>query len=168
MGIRGILTVAASLVTLLAVAGVRVEGDQHTHGSRSTAARRVTPMKAHRGALPALPGLSVEPVRPMPVVQAAYEFAARHPEILQYVPCYCGCERDGHGGSHDCFIAARAADGRVVEWNTHGLGCAICIDVARDAQALFEAGRSPVEIRAAIDAAYARFPSSTPTPRPRR
>lgn len=123
------------------------------------------PMRAHEGPLPPLPRLSVEPLRPMETIRRAYEFAARHPEVLRFVPCYCGCEREGHGGNHDCFVSSRAADGRVVAWNTHGIGCAVCIDVARDAMTLFEGGASVPQIRDAIDRKYgARYPSATPTP----
>ena len=103
----------------------------------------------------------------MAVIAAVYEFAARHPEVLQYVPCYCGCERDGHNGNHDCFITSRAANGRVVEWDTHGIGCTICIDVARDAMTLFGEGATVPHIRTAIDRKYGtRYPSATPTPLP--
>jgi len=103
----------------------------------------------------------------MPLVREVYEFAARHPEVLQYVPCYCGCERVGHNGNHDCFVKSRAANGTVTEWDTHGIGCAICLDVGRDAMTLFNAGTPVSQIRAAIDRKYAaHFPSSTPTARP--
>src|SRR6478672_2814260 len=53
------------------------------------------------------------PARPPDVVRAAYLFAAEHPEILGYVPCYCGCERSGHRGNDDCFVATRDANGDV-------------------------------------------------------
>ena len=124
-------------------------------------------MKAHTGPLPPLPDLSIEPPRPMAVIERVYEFAARHPEVLQYVPCYCGCERDGHNGNHDCFVRSRASNGRVAEWDTHGIGCTICVDVARDAMTMHEAGATAAQIRTAIDGKYGgRYPSSTPTPRP--
>lgn len=126
------------------------------------------PAKPHTGPLPALPRVSFEPPRSAAVLQQVYEFAARHPEVLQYVPCYCGCERVGHTANHSCFVKSRAADGRVAEWDSHGMGCAVCIDVARDAMALFNTGAKPTAIRQAIDKKYASlFPSSTPTPRPR-
>ena len=37
-----------------------------------------------------------------------YVFAARHPEVLRYMPCYCGCERDSppHRSNYDCFVNA--------------------------------------------------------------
>ena len=128
----------------------------------------VVPMKPHTGPLPPL---QLEPylARPVAVVQSVYEFAARHPEVLQYVPCYCGCEGLGHKGNHECFVKQRAADGRVLQWEPHGSGCTICVDVARDAMLMFNSGASAAAIRTAIDAKYGtRFPSQTPTPPPAR
>ena len=37
-------------------------------------------------------------------VQEAYQFAAEHPEVLGYMPCYCRCEDVGHISTWDCFI----------------------------------------------------------------
>jgi len=37
-------------------------------------------------------------------VQEAYRFAAEHPEVLGYMPCYCRCEDVGHISTWDCFI----------------------------------------------------------------
>jgi Protein of unknown function with PCYCGC motif len=72
--------------------------------------------------LPPLPLNPEPPARPAAVVTAAYKFAAEHPEVLSYVPCYCGCERSfGHRGNDDCFVAARAANGDVTEWEPHGM-----------------------------------------------
>jgi hypothetical protein len=36
----------------------------------------------------------------------AYVFAAKHPEVLRYMPCYCGCEhpRSAHESNYDCFV----------------------------------------------------------------
>ena len=41
-----------------------------------------------------------------PEVLEAYVFAAKHPEVLQYMPCYCGCEhpRTAHESNYDCFV----------------------------------------------------------------
>jgi hypothetical protein len=60
--------------------------------------------------------------RPRDYVVAAYEFAALHPEVLKYVPCYCGCEQAGHQHNESCFVASRDADGRVTSWDAHGMG----------------------------------------------
>ena len=53
-----------------------------------------------------------EPVaRAAPEIQEAYIFAAKHPEILRYMPCYCGCENESpphhppaHASNYDCFV----------------------------------------------------------------
>jgi hypothetical protein len=71
--------------------------------------------------LPPLPFDSSPPARPAEVVRAAYGFAAEHPEVLSYVPCYCGCERSGHRGNEDCFVTARDAKGDVTQWEPHGM-----------------------------------------------
>lgn len=43
-----------------------------------------------------------------PEVQEAYVFAAKHPEVLRYMPCYCGCENPAwsHESNYDCFVDA--------------------------------------------------------------
>jgi Protein of unknown function with PCYCGC motif len=167
MSPRLLLVAGTALLFVTFTATVPLRAGQHVHESAQVAPKSPTPMKAHVGPVPPLPEVSFTPSRPMPLVQQVYEFAARHPEVLQYVPCYCGCERLGHNGNHDCFVKSRAATGRVTEWESHGMGCAICLDVGRDAMTLFNAGNSVTQIRAAIDKKYGTyFPSSTPTPRP--
>lgn len=51
---------------------------------------------------------------PREVVEA-YVFAARHPEVLRYMPCYCGCEapRFAHMNNYDCFVDAIDSTGPV-------------------------------------------------------
>ena len=129
----------------------------------------VVPMKpAPPGPLPPVP-LEQYLARPAAVVQSVYEFAARHPEVLQYVPCYCGCQSLGHKGNHECFVKRRAADGRVLEWESHGSGCQVCVDVARDAMLMFNSGASVPAIRSAIDQKWgSRAQTQTPTPQPPR
>src|SRR5262249_40269216 len=69
-------------------------------------------------AWPPLPGVG-KPAQPIEKVRAMYAFAARHPEVLQYAPCYCGCERLGHNSVRDCFIKGRDANGKP-EWDGMG------------------------------------------------
>jgi len=117
--------------------------------------------------LPPLPFQAYAPPRPMETVRAVYQFAAEHPEVLSYVPCFCGCERGGHRGNDDCFVKARNAQGDVTEWEPHGLDCAVCIDVANEAMQMTRSGASVRDIRAAIEKKWAS-PSAghTPTPMP--
>jgi hypothetical protein len=105
--------------------------------------------------------------RPAETVRAVYKFAADHPEVLSYVPCFCGCERAGHRGNEDCFVRERAVNGDVIAWDDHGMECAICIDVADRSRKLFAEGKTPAQIRAAIENEFrAHGPSHTPTPMP--
>ncbi len=52
-------------------------------------------------------------------IRAAYEFAVARPDVLQYVPCYCGCGSMGHTHNEDCFVARRIPDGSIV-FDQHG------------------------------------------------
>lgn len=117
--------------------------------------------------LPPLPSSLSYAVRPVPVVKSAYEFAARHPEVLRYVPCFCGCERGGHQANHDCYVKRRDGQGRVVEWDEHGIGCEVCVDVAQMAMQMHNAGASVAQIRAAVEQRFGgRHMGHTPTPQP--
>lgn len=59
-------------------------------------------------------------------VQEAYRFALANPDILNKIPCYCGCG-EGHGEEvphksvKDCFVREVKPDGTVV-WDDMGLG----------------------------------------------
>jgi Protein of unknown function with PCYCGC motif len=126
-------------------------------------ARKPHPQKS----LPPLPVQAYAPPRPPDVVRAAYVFAAEHPEVLSYVPCFCGCERGGHRGNEDCFVSGRDANGDVTEWEPHGLDCTVCIDVATEARQMFTSGASVRDIRAAVEKKWAGFHGGhTPTPQP--
>jgi hypothetical protein len=118
--------------------------------------------------LPA-PGLAGA-VRPPETVRAVYEFAARRPEVLKYVPCFCGCEQSGHVGNDDCFVSGRDAAGKVREWEPHGLVCEVCIDVGQMAMQMFNGGASLASIRDAVEKKFAGSHGNrhTPTPQPPR
>ena len=101
------------------------------------------------------------------VITAAYRFAAEHPEVLSYVPCFCGCERMGHHGNEDCFVKSRASNGDVQEWEDHGMECNVCLDVAQQAMQMHASGASVRDIRAAVEAKWApQAHTHTPTPAP--
>ena len=117
---------------------------------------------------PPLPTVGYAPVRPMDVVRATYDFAAQHPEILNYIPCYCGCGAQGHKANESCFVARRDAKGNVLQWDEHGFGCTICVDVARESMQLYNSGADVNSIRAAIERRWApgNAAGRTPTPAP--
>lgn len=45
----------------------------------------------------------------IPVVARAYRIAARIPEVLAQQPCYCWCDKMGHGSLVDCFATEHGA-----------------------------------------------------------
>ena len=93
-------------------------------------------------------------------VSQAYRFAAANAEVLQHMPCYCGCGAMGHGSNYDCYWQA---DGG---FESHATGCGICVDIAQDVMKGLQQGRSPTEIRTQIDKDYTRFGDPTNTPLP--
>jgi len=73
--------------------------------------------------LPPLSSLAVANSGQSPeLVRAVHLFAARHPEVLNYMPCFCGCQRAGHKHNDDCFVAGRDSTGKVTGWELHGVG----------------------------------------------
>ena len=81
-----------------------------------------TPPSMTDADIPPLPMTPFPAARPMEIVRAVYVFAAKHPEVLSKMPCFCGCENRGHRHNDDCFVAARDARGRPTAWEPHGVG----------------------------------------------
>jgi hypothetical protein len=105
--------------------------------------------------------------RPPEVIKALYRFAAEHPEVLSYMPCFCSCDKQGHKSNEDCFVKSRAKNGDVTAFEEHGISCAMCLAVAERAKRLSEAGTPLAEIRADVERRYApQGVSRTPTPLP--
>jgi len=67
---------------------------------------------------PALPAPAHRAAGDMDEIRSAYAFAARQAELLQYIPCYCGCERVGHRSNLDCYVKGFTPDGRP-KWDVH-------------------------------------------------
>ena len=45
--------------------------------------------------------------------QETYRYAAAHPDVLQYIPCFCGCRNSGHRHNGNCYVQERYDDGRI-------------------------------------------------------
>jgi len=55
------------------------------------------------------------PVRRAPSkVQEAYRFAIANREVLQYIPCYCGCGAEGHTSNASCYLKDFSTPGNLV------------------------------------------------------
>jgi hypothetical protein len=142
--------------------------DVHPTPDAEAAAAAAAAIGPHKqDTLPPIPFRGYAPPRPPNVVTAAFQFAAEHPEIASYVPCFCGCQQGGHRGNEDCFVRRRAQNGDVIEWEEHGLECAVCIDVATRSRQMYASGASARDIRAAIEREFVpNATTMTPTPRP--
>ena len=96
------------------------------------------------------------------VTQEAYQFAVANPEVMQHIPCYCGCGAMGHTSNYACYIESVDAAGKV-QFDLHAIGCSICVDITQDAMRLSKQGKSPQDIKAYVDRTYSRFgPTNMP------
>lgn len=50
-----------------------------------------------------------------PSAREAYAFALARPDVLQWIPCYCGCEAGGHSANLECFVRALPGGGITLE-----------------------------------------------------
>lgn len=100
-------------------------------------------------------------------VQQTYILAAKYPEVLASVPCYCGCAADGHKSNLNCFVDQMGSNNAVEEWDQHGIGCDICVNIANDAVQMHESGKNPKEIYSLIKEKYSSYGEPTPTPAPK-
>jgi len=181
MGMKRTVSIAGVLLAAVvsAVWSVAASGESspaiHEHSPALEQAKSqsaITPTKPlgpHKQAnLPPLPFGPRDPLpRPPQVVAQVFQFAAEHPEVLAYVPCFCGCDHMGHKGNDDCFVKARNANGDVVQWEPHGTECQVCIDVGQQAMQMYSSGASVRDIRNAIEKKYAgQYQNHTPTPQP--
>jgi hypothetical protein len=165
-----IATALIGICALALIASVALSASSSAAASGGQGAPKASQAPAKspvvRKTAPPLPVLGYAPVRPMDIVRATYDFAAQHPEVLRFVPCYCGCGTEGHSSNESCFIARRDAKGNVLEWDTHGFGCTICVDVAREAMQLYSSGADVQSIRAAIEKKWTPGHPGTKTPTP--
>ncbi len=75
-----------------------------------------------------------------PYQVTAYKMAEKIPAVLHQLPCYCRCDRAlGHKSLHSCFEG------------THGAACATCLREAVYAYQQTKLGKTPTEIRGAIE-----------------
>lgn len=87
-----------------------------------------------------------------PTVPAAYTIAKKHPDILQRLFCYCGCDlTEKHVTLLDCFT----------DTDEHGATCSECIDEAFLADRLFKDGATMARIQQIVDEQFCpKYPFS--------
>lgn len=86
-------------------------------------------------------------------VQEAYRYALERPDVIQWMPCYCGCAAMQHRSNLDCFLRSRMSVGAVA-YEEHASYCDVCVQTALLAKQRISEGRSFAEIRAEVDATF--------------
>lgn len=84
------------------------------HGSSSPASQPVAPAVPpfHESAEAAKPFPVLRPperYRDYPAIERAYRVAHRIPGVVAQQPCYCWCNKVGHGSLLDCFASDHGA-----------------------------------------------------------
>lgn len=127
-----------------------------------TACGAKSSVEGHDLAMASLDDMPLD-VKTAPVaVQQAYQFNVANPELMKQLPCYCGCGAMGHTSNYSCYVSGVDADGRV-KYDTHALGCSICVDITKDAMRLLQQGKTASEIKVYVDQTYAQYgPSNMP------
>lgn len=100
-------------------------------------------------------------------IQMVYSAVGEHQDLLEDIPCYCGCgDSAAHKDNYDCFINENKDNGEVV-WDDHGTRCGTCLDTAAKSINMLNEGKSIKEIRQYIDDTYKEgYAEPTPTPFP--
>jgi hypothetical protein len=55
-------------------------------------------------------------------VQEAYRFAVANKELLEQIPCFCGCNSVPHTSNYECYVAEDGGPGSILEYDNHALG----------------------------------------------
>ncbi|KHE72795.1 PCYCGC motif-containing (lipo)protein [Halobacillus sp. BBL2006] len=98
-------------------------------------------------------------------MQMLYTAASQNKDLLENIPCYCGCgDSVGHRSNYDCFIHENKQDGSIV-WDDHATKCGVCLEIAAQSIVDHQDGKSIKQIRNDIDQTYEEdYAEPTPTP----
>jgi hypothetical protein len=98
--------------------------------------------------------------------EAAYAFALRTGNVIDWMPCYCGCDAMGHGSNLDCYFKRSVAGSMRIVYEEHASSCDICVDITLTARKLLGEGKSLLAIRQAVDRTYGSAGPGTDTALP--
>ena len=160
--IRPVRVASIALFALLLLSGPALAAcsDGHaapTTGTTTTSRATAMPAMAEEATSAAVVKL-VWDARPAFVstsadVEEAYAYALEHPQIVQWMPCYCGCEAMGHGSNLDCYFKAGVVSDRA-QFEEHASFCDICVQITLKTKELRAQGRSLSEIRQIVDQTF--------------
>jgi Protein of unknown function with PCYCGC motif len=113
----------------------------------------------HDLAMASMDGMPADVQKAPVAVQQAYQFNVANPDVMKQIPCYCGCGAMGHTSNYSCYVSGVDAGGKI-SYDTHALGCSICVDITQDTMRLLKQGKTVPEIKAFVDQTYAQYGSS--------
>lgn len=154
-----IMVISFSILAACNGQGAHRENDQQAEQQEYT----VGDIREETESVDKLPSfLEEKPVQ----LKLVYASVAEHQELLESIPCYCGCaDSVGHRDNYDCFIHENKENGAVV-WDDHGTKCGICLDIAAQSIQAYNDGKDIKEIRESVDEQYKEgYPEPTPTPK---
>ncbi len=97
-------------------------------------------------------------------VQQAYAYTSERGDMMQYVPCFCGCgAHSGHLSAYNCFVQGAPGQGQKV-YDEHGANCDMCIEIALETQRLLSEGKSLKQVRQYVESRYGSLGPATNTP----
>jgi uncharacterized protein with PCYCGC motif len=159
---------ALALVALFLVSGPALAACSATHPESGGSAAAMPTMHATQ-APPAMTeavwAARPEYVSSNPATEEAYAYALTHPQIVRWMPCYCGCGAMDHGSNLDCYFK-RGTVGTAAVFEEHASFCEICVDITLMTKQLSESGQSLTQIRQAIDQTFGGSGPGTDTPQP--
>ncbi len=145
-------TAAATLTLILLFAGLLSACSGYT--ASTTADGKIT--------MASMAGMPEEVKTAPPAVQQAYQFAVANSDLMTQIPCYCGCGDMGHTSNYACYVQDVDSQGAIT-YDTHALGCSICVDITLDAMRMLEQGKTAGEIKTIVDQTYSQYgPSNIP------
>jgi hypothetical protein len=97
--------------------------------------------------------------------ESAYAIAMQLPQVLEWIPCYCGCAGMGHTSNLDCYFKP-TAPGLGIRFEEHASYCQICVDETLMTKQLLDQGKSLSQIRSTIDQTFGGNGPGTPTELP--
>jgi hypothetical protein len=81
----------------------------------------------------------------------AYGYAIQNPEVIEKIPCYCGCEGIDHTSLLSCYISNDGV------YSSHASNCDICVGEVMRIKNLYESGMYISEIKEIIDKEYSQY-----------
>jgi hypothetical protein len=181
-GRRSLRSARVALVALLLVSGPAFAACSGAHdpsvaaagANSATGAMETTPAAA------SMPGMSADVppadaseawatrpafVRVAADTEEAYAFAMYHPQIVKWMPCYCGCAAMDHRSNLDCYLKPGQPGAKTV-FEEHASYCDICVQITLKTKQLYAEGRSLREIRQAVDQQFGGSAPGTSTEQP--